>query len=77
MYTKRNLDTIDVISEFLTVSVVEMHCNKFVKHKMVQIHSNYLPTVFTRDVFSDSNFLVYKAPTNFSGLESSGFILYL
>ena len=32
---------------------------------------------FAREVLSDSNFLEYKDPTNFSGFESSGFIIYL
>ena len=62
--------------EFLTVFVVEMYCNEFVKHTMVQIHSNSLRKAFAQD-FSDSNFLGYKVPTNFSEFESSIFILYL
>ena len=32
---------------------------------------------FEREVLSDSNFLGYKDPTNFSGFESSGFIICL
>ena len=45
--------------EFLTVFVVEMYCNEFVKHTMVQIHSNCLRKAFTRlpiQIFSDTKF---------------------
>ena len=57
--------------------VVEMYCSEFVKHTMVQIRSKCLRKALTGGVFSDSNFLGYKVPTNVSGFESSEFMLYL
>ena len=46
--------------------VVEMYCNEFEKHTMVQIYLNSSRKSFTRHVFSDSNFLGYNVSTNLS-----------